>query len=601
MKNIFYVIGFLSLVSLLEARKHTIKCCIEKQKVHASRFTACDERKAAMDRRMACGCMRTMMQKNHSLTSEQNGDEKRIPHYAAQFSKGLEHDAATGVLTDNGQRSYVSLVNALTSGSQKTYNSIERAPASLQKLVNPQGSAVFSLEGTDSSLIPIESFPILSSEKAAAQLIENYLLALCRDVFFEDYGTGLRTDADGKGGSLTLMAARVLNDLGSAYTGPRTSDGTIDTTVLFRGNNKGALVGPYGSQFLYQPLTICAAKFPPAVGIEKIQEKFLKPQVWPYATGRNFGIAWNDFIDLENGGVPQSYEKSDYSDTPRHIVNGRDLSTIVHWDLPYEAAYNALIVLFANRFPFSPSSPYMNGSITNEGPLVTMGYFDAFAMLGAVTSEAAKHAWAHKWRAQRALRPEAFAGLVHLSKVTGSNPYHINNMLFQTHAGIDLLALVKEANEIRGASTYLLSQAYPEASPLHPSYPAGHATIAGACITVIKAIFDDKALLSSHCIPAKPDPVNPAKLVPLQGEGEHHMTVGSELNKLASNIALGRNWAGIHYRIDADNSMKLGEAVAIAFLQDRAACFTEETFRGFELTKIDGTRIRITATLVCEI
>ena len=79
------------------------------------------------------------------------------------------------------------------------------------------------------------------------------------------------------------------------------------------------------------------------------------------------------------------------------------------------------------------------------------------------------------------------------------------------------------------------------------------------------------------------------------------MTVGSELDKLASNIAAGRNFAGIHYRIDADKGMELGEAVAIKFLQDRAACYTEETFSGFELTKIDGTRIRITAENVLEL
>lgn len=33
-------------------------------------------------------------------------------------------------------------------------------------------------------------------------------------------------------------------------------------------------------------------------------------------------------------------------------------------------------------------------------------------------------------------------------------------------------------------------QAYPQASPLHPSYPAGHSTIAGACTAVLQALFD---------------------------------------------------------------------------------------------------------------
>ena len=37
---------------------------------------------------------------------------------------------------------------------------------------------------------------------------------------------------------------------------------------------------------------------------------------------------------------------------------------------------------------------------------------------------------------------------------------------------------------------YLLSMAFPEGSPMHPCYGAGHATVAGACVTVLKAFFD---------------------------------------------------------------------------------------------------------------
>ncbi len=32
--------------------------------------------------------------------------------------------------------------------------------------------------------------------------------------------------------------------------------------------------------------------------------------------------------------------------------------------------------------------------------------------------------------------------------------------------------------------------AFPEGSPTHPSYGAGHATVAGACVTILKAWFD---------------------------------------------------------------------------------------------------------------
>ncbi len=601
MKIFYYALALLTVMNALQARKDCHWCESEKKKVYVSRFSESDERKPVLDRRMACACMRTMLEEKHSLPSEANGDETRVPFYAAQFSKGLEHDPATGFLTAEGQKSYELLVKAVNCGSQEIYNSIQRAPESVQKLVNPQASAAFSLEGIDSSLLPLPSFPCLSSKKAAALLIENYLLALCRDVFFEDFGTGKRTDDDGKGGSLTKKAVCILQDLGKAYQGPRTHKGKIDVSILFRGNNEGSLVGPHISQFLYQPLSIPVGTFPVQLNVETIAPLFKTDQKHPIAAAHNFGISMEDFIAIEDGNIPLPYTSADYENSSRYITSGRDLTTIVHWDFPCQAGYNALIVLFTNRFPFSPTSPYVNGTIKNEGPLVTMGFFDAFGLIGAVSAEAAKHAWAHKWRSQRALRPEAFAGIVHHSKTSGTNPCDLHETLFNKHAGIDLLEWVRKSNEKRGASTYLLSQAYPEGSPLHPSYPAGHATIAGACITVIKALFDDRALIASYVAPVKPDPKKPHKLITLSGEGEDRMTVGSELDKLASNVAFARNYAGIHYRADSDRGMELGERVGIAFLQDIAACYTEQTFTGFELTKLNGQRIRITADKVCDI
>jgi hypothetical protein len=66
--------------------------------------------------------------------------------------------------------------------------------------------------------------------------------------------------------------------------------------------------------------------------------------------------------------------------------------------------------------------------------------------------------------------------------------------------------------------------------------------------------------------------------------------VGGELNKLAANVAIGRNGAGVHWRSDAWESLKLGEAVAISILQDFKGCFNER-FEGFRLTKFDGARV----------
>jgi hypothetical protein len=135
------------------------------------------------------------------------------------------------------------------------------------------------------------------------------------------------------------------------------------------------------------------------------------------------------------------------------------------------------------------------------------------------------------------------------------------------------------------SGTYLLPMAFPEGSPAHPSYGAGHATVAGASVTLLKAWFDESYVI--------PNPVQPApdglSLEPYTGAP---LTVGGELNKLASNVAIGRNIAGVHWRSDATESLKLGELIAINILKDQKSTYNEE-FGGFTLTKFDGTTITV--------
>ena len=49
-----------------------------------------------------------------------------------------------------------------------------------------------------------------------------------------------------------------------------------------------------------------------------------------------------------------------------------------------------------------------------------------------------------------------------------------------------MLAAVQSHN----GGSLMLPAAFPEGSPTHPSYTAGHATVAGACVTILKAMFD---------------------------------------------------------------------------------------------------------------
>ena len=93
--------------------------------------------------------------------------------------------------------------------------------------------------------------------------------------------------------------------------------------------------------------------------------------------------------------------------------------------------------------------------------------------------------------------------------------------------------------------SYLLPQSYPEGAPLHPSYPSGHATVAGACSATLKAFFDETEIVT-NCVVASGDGLS---LNPYTGPA---LTVGGEIDKLAFNVAIGRNFAGIHYRTDAE-------------------------------------------------
>lgn len=79
------------------------------------------------------------------------------------------------------------------------------------------------------------------------------------------------------------------------------------------------------------------------------------------------------------------------------------------------------------------------------------------------------------------------------------------------------------------------------------------------------------------------------KLQPWKGAD---LTVGGELDKLASNIALGRDIARLHWRSDGVEGMKLGEEVAIRILEELS--FTgNELFSGFSLRRFDGRRVSV--------
>ncbi len=202
-------------------------------------------------------------------------------------------------------------------------------------------------------------------------------------------------------------------------------------------------------------------------------------------------------------------------------------------------------------------------------PTVTFGGLDVYGAVAAVARRSIKGAFFHKWRVHLRLRPEEFGLKLDNIRMSGDNKLSLHGDILNN---TELLRRIEDANYAVGEeSTWLLGQAFPEGSPTHPAYPSGHATIAGACSTVMKAFFNEATVLYE---PGNPGNGNIAKVPRSDGselvdwDGPDTLTLGGEIDKLASNIAYGRQSAGVHYRSDSDGGLQLGESVALEYLLD---------------------------------
>jgi hypothetical protein len=485
-------------------------------------------------------CQAALYQRNLPLPSHPNNGEERDYPYLANFSKGLPHNN----LGEVAPVAYQALLRALSYNDTASFESIPLG--GVRKLRNPQAGIAFDLEGPDSHHIAIQPAPRIDSPQNSSEMAELYWMAHARDVNFTDYAS-------------SSSIADACTDLSrfSDFRGPKQL-GFVTPATIFRGDTPGDQSGPYLSQFLLKDIPYGS------LTISQRQRTFI-PNL-DYMTDPD---SW---LSIQKGIKPQQLDAFD--PTPRYIRNGRDLSPYVQIDALYEAHLNACLILMGMGAPLDPGNPYL--SLTKTDAFGTFGDPHILSLVTEVASRALKTVWYQKWYVHRRLRPEAFGGRVHY-KLTGAANYPIDSEILNSQA-------VQRAYTRYG--TYLLPQAFPEGSPLHPAYGAGHATVAGACVTILKAWFDESFVI--------PDPVVPnadgTALIPYTGPDS--LTVGGELNKVAANIAIGRNFAGIHWRTDYSESIKLGEAVAIGILQDQKNTYGEH-FSGFSLTKFDGTTITI--------
>jgi hypothetical protein len=477
-----------------------------------------------------------------------NGDEtSSLPAYIGSFTKGLPHLQSGEVEPGT----YETLLYALSTGEQSDFEALDRGSGA--KFVDPLAAFAYQMEGADSHSLGMPAPFAFSSADEAGEMVELYWQALARDVPFTAYATS----------PVTQAAIADLNKL-SAFHGPTTS-GQVTPATLFRGNITGGLTGPYISQFFWQPVPVNSTV---------VQQLYRAG-----AAGIDYLNSWDEWLVIQSGIPPFRTWTPD--PTPKYIYNGRSLAEWVHYDFLYQAYHNAGLILLnqspdsvLNNNPYlNPTNPYKTTKV--ETGFATFGAPHICCMLGTACEAALLAAWFQKWLVHRRTRPEEFGGRVQQTKI-GAAKYPIHSDLMNS-------AALKAAFAANG--NYLLPQAYPEGCPLHPAYPSGHATVAGACSVMLKAFFDETQILT-NCVTTSADGTT---LTPYYDTA---LTVGGEVNKLAFNVAMGRDFAGIHWRSDAEAGITLGENVAIAMLQDYVNTFAE-TFTGFSFTRVDGTPVKI--------
>jgi hypothetical protein len=475
--------------------------------------------------------------------NRKNGDDQLQPAGIACYHKGLAHNETGEV----DFRSYRAMKHALETGRPADF---EKIPLGGNiKLSNPQGGLAFDLEACDSHQTFMATPPSLASAWRASEMVEGYWMALLRDVNFADYPTN-------------ATAASAIAELNrqSDFRGPRQKN-RITAQTLFRGCTPGDLVGPYVSQFLLQPF-----KF----GALNVNQQYAAYQ--PTIDYMTDAASW---LRVQNGQGP--FEENTLDRKPRYIRNGRDLSAYVHFDGPYQPYLAAALWMMQNDVMPNVGNPY-NKSHTQEG-FQTFGGPHVLSLLAEVSNRALKAVWFHKWYVHRTLRPEAYGGLVHWT-MNGTREYPVHS---------DVLNSQAVANVYSKYGSYLLPNAYPEGCPQHPSYGQGHAAIAGACVTILKAFFSTDTVTFFDPVEASRDGLS---LVPYKGPDVWQMSVTNELHKLAGNIGMARNMAGIHWRSDYDQALLLGEMVAMSLLRDQRGTFNED-FSGFTLNKFDGSAVTV--------
>lgn len=512
----------------------------------------------------------------------------------------------------------------------------------------------FELEGPDPQAVTIPPAPKLGSAELTAEMAEVYSQAILRDVPFTIFNKGV-LNINKIVGTTGLTKKEVLDifdttvaqvndtnktvkklnnldwfneqineqDLGKLTNSEaaRRRNFTQTAETAFRGITAGDQVGPYLSQFMLAGSTGINgndAERSPSEGLISYGANNIDQRVRTALEGEDYMTNWYDWLDVQNGADLRGFEAYDQNEDQkrRFIYTPRDLATYVHYDALYEAYLNACLIMLSKGIPFDSGIPYQQSdNVDHQQGFAHFGGPHVLSLVTEVATRALKAVRFQKFNIHRRCRPEVLAARIYKADILKQSTPE----LATTFKALENSGVLSELENQFGEGNFLLPMAFCEGSPMHPAYGAGHATVAGACVTILKAFFDHNQPLeivpkeeASKAVIRIIEKLNPGagvhasnlayvagdngknlKVVPvLDNKCEvAKLTVEGELNKLASNISIGRNWAGVHYFTDYYESLLMGEEIAIGILEEQKLMFNEN----FSMTipKFNGETIRI--------
>lgn len=486
---------------------------------------------------------------------------------------------------------------AATEGDGSGFATVPSGAVNVAPLTNPQGGLAHDQLTHHPASYSMPPAPTVLSRTTAAEMTELYWMALLRDLPFDQFGTSsdlltAATEIDKR----FQEAVADVSDAGHLSTGVDVPGAAgklakITRRNIFRMGLPGEELGPPVSQFFLRGIQF---------GTQTIDQRQS-----PYKKALNFLTTVPDWLHAQRTGTDsdgQAYskanEKSDafFEPKPRYISTMRDLARFVNKDALHQAYFNAALLMLTGGAKWTPGNPYSDfGPVPlkdREAGFGVLGGPHILALVSEVATRGLKIVWNQKWQVHLRLRPEAYGGLVHMQQIGaggpgGKRPYGLPAWVAQTEAAKRI--------RVQKDKTLLLPMAFTPGSPTHPAYGAGHATVAGICVTVLKAYFQtfktgpdgvdvpisfdslrerdvpygSGQTISSYVtgVVAKPDGDEGVR-TPLPPTEAKQLTLEGELNKLASNVAMGRCMGGVHWRTDNTRSLVLGEAIAAEILAD---------------------------------